>query len=143
MKTWVFAAGNSLKGIAPELASRFKIKQMEPYTRADFLVVAERVLSMREDTEPSIARLIAATVADRSLDIRDVVRQISPAVCREVPVTIGPWATGTKWGMPPAVSRVTIGWGERLPTGVRRVCRGRQERWLQRETGRSSRPSRG
>ena len=74
MKTWVFAGGNSLKGIAPELASRFEIKHMEPYTREDFLVVAERVLIMREDAEPGIARVIAATVADRSLDIRDVVK---------------------------------------------------------------------
>jgi Holliday junction DNA helicase RuvB len=74
MKTWVFAGGNSLKGIAPELASRFEIKHMEPYTREDFLVVAERVLTMRENTETTIASLIAATVADRSLDIRDVIK---------------------------------------------------------------------
>jgi Holliday junction DNA helicase RuvB len=74
MKTWVFAGGNSLKGIAPELASRFEIKHLEPYTKEDFIVVAERVLTMRESTTLDIARLIARTVAERSLDIRDVVR---------------------------------------------------------------------
>lgn len=74
MKTWVFAGGNSLKGVALELASRFHIMEMEPYTREDFVVVAERVLAMSESTPPDIAKLIAATVALRSLDIRDVVK---------------------------------------------------------------------
>lgn len=74
MKTWVFAGGNSLKGMAPELASRFHIVHMEPYTVEDFVIVAERVLTMREDTTPDISKLIAGTVAQRSLDIRDVVR---------------------------------------------------------------------
>lgn len=74
IKTWVFAGSNSLKGIAPELASRFEIKHLEPYTKEDFVVVADRVLTMRENTNPDIAKLIANTVAQRSLDIRDVVR---------------------------------------------------------------------
>ena len=74
MKTWVFAGGNSLKSVAPELASRFLVKHMDPYTLDDFVVVAERVLTMRENTTPDIAKLIAATVARRSLDIRDVVK---------------------------------------------------------------------
>jgi len=74
MKTWVFAGCNSLKRIAPELVSRFEIKHLEPYTKEDFVVVAVRVLTMREDTEPGIAKLIAAIVAERSLDIRDVVK---------------------------------------------------------------------
>jgi len=74
MKTWVFASGNSLKSIALELASRFHIVHMEPYTRKDFIIVAERVLTMRESTASDIARLIATTVAQRSLDIRDVVK---------------------------------------------------------------------
>ena len=42
--------------------------------REDFIVVAERVLTMRENTVPDIARLISTTVAQRSLDIRDVVK---------------------------------------------------------------------
>jgi len=74
MKTWVFAGGNSLKNIAPELASRFHIVHMEPYTKEDFEIVAERVLTMRENTVPDIARLISTIVAQRSLDIRDVVK---------------------------------------------------------------------
>jgi Holliday junction DNA helicase RuvB len=74
MKTWVFAGGNSLKGVAPELASRFEIKYLEPYSKEDFVIVAERVLTMREKTNPDIAKLIAEIVARRSLDIRDVVR---------------------------------------------------------------------
>jgi Holliday junction DNA helicase RuvB len=74
MKTWVFAGGNSLKSIAPELASRFEIKHLEPYTREDFIVVAERVLTIRENTNPDMAKLIASTVAERSLDTRDVVK---------------------------------------------------------------------
>ncbi len=74
MKTWVFAGGNSLKSVAPELASRFEVKHLEPYSKDDFVVVAGRVLTMREDTVPDIARLIALTVAQRSLNVRDVVR---------------------------------------------------------------------
>lgn len=74
MKTWIFAGANSMKSIAPELASRFHVVHMEPYTEEDFVVVAERVLSMRENTVPDIAKLIASTVATRSLDIRDVVK---------------------------------------------------------------------
>lgn len=74
MKTWVFSGGNSLKSIAPELASRFHIVHMEPYTKDDFVIVAERVLTLRENTTPDIAKLIATTVANRSLDIRDVVK---------------------------------------------------------------------
>ena len=42
--------------------------------REDFIVVAERVLTMRENTVPDIAKLISTTVAQRSLDIRDVVK---------------------------------------------------------------------
>jgi Holliday junction DNA helicase RuvB len=74
MKAWVFAGGNSLKSIAPELASRFEIKHLEPYTREDFIVVAERVLTIRENTNPDMAKLIASTVAERSLDTCDVVK---------------------------------------------------------------------
>jgi len=74
MRTWVFAGGNSLKSVAPELASRFHIVNMEPYTREDFEVVAQRVLTMRENTIPDIARMISTTVAQRSLDIRDAVK---------------------------------------------------------------------
>lgn len=74
MKTWVFAGGNSLKSIAPELASRFEIKYLEPYTKEDFIVVAERVLTMRENTNHEIAKLIASTVVNRSQDIRDVIK---------------------------------------------------------------------
>lgn len=74
MKTWVFAGGNSLKSIAPELASRFEVKHLESYTKEDFVVVAERVLIMREDTNPDMAKLIATTVAQRSSDIRDVTK---------------------------------------------------------------------
>jgi holliday junction DNA helicase RuvB len=74
MKTWVFAGGNSLKSVAPELASRFEVKHLEPYTKDDFVIVAERVLTMRENTIPDIAKLIAATVVKRSQDIRDVIK---------------------------------------------------------------------
>jgi holliday junction DNA helicase RuvB len=74
VKTWVFAGGNSLKSVAPELASRFEIKYLEPYTREDFVVVAERVLTMRENTNPDMAKIIATIVAQRSLDIRDVAK---------------------------------------------------------------------
>ncbi len=74
VKTWVFSGGNSMKSVAPELASRFEIKYLEPYTREDFVIVAERVLTMRENTNPDIARLIAATVVKRSQDIRDVIK---------------------------------------------------------------------
>lgn len=37
-------------------------------------MVAERVLTMRENTGPDVAKFIAATAARRSLDMRDVVK---------------------------------------------------------------------
>ncbi len=69
-----FAGGNSLRSIAPELASRFEVKHLESYTKEDFVVLAERVLIMRENTNPDTAKLIASTVAEHSLDTRDVIK---------------------------------------------------------------------
>lgn len=60
--------------MASELLSRFHVVDMEPYTKEDFVVVAQRVLTMRENTDARMAKIIADAVAHRSLDIRDVVR---------------------------------------------------------------------
>ena len=43
-------------------------------TKEEVVLVAEQVLTMRESTAPEIAKVIAATVVQRSLHIRDVVK---------------------------------------------------------------------
>ena len=43
-------------------------------TEEDFVIVTERVLIMRENMDPDIAKLIATIAVERSLDIRDVVK---------------------------------------------------------------------
>ena len=64
----------SLNSRLSGLASRFTNIRAEPCTNEDFVIVAERVLTMRENTAANIAKFIAATVAQRTLDIRDVVK---------------------------------------------------------------------
>lgn len=74
--TRVFAAANEDEDLTPELISRFVRLRFHPYTVADFLVIADRVLVDREGVEPSLAEAIANAVWNdlRSRDIRDAVK---------------------------------------------------------------------
>ena len=70
----VVAATNRTYGLSPELLSRFAVRKIEAYSRADFLTVVRGVLVRREGIAPEIAEEIAQRLDGRSQDVRDAVR---------------------------------------------------------------------
>ena len=71
---WVVAATNRLYGLSPELLSRFAVRKIEAYSRADYQTVVRGVLVRRENVEPELAQEIALRLDGRSQDVRDSVR---------------------------------------------------------------------
>ncbi|GAI80397.1 unnamed protein product, partial [marine sediment metagenome] len=71
---WVVAATNRLYGLSPELLSRFAVRRIEAYSRADYQTVVRGVLAHRENVEPELAEEIAQRLDGRSQDVRDSVR---------------------------------------------------------------------
>ena len=71
---WVVAATNRLYGLSPELLSRFAVRKIEAYSRADYQTVVKGVLTHRENVEPQLAEGIAQRLDGRSQDVRDAVR---------------------------------------------------------------------
>ncbi len=71
---WVVAATNRLYGLSPELLSRFAVRKIEAYSRADYQKVVRGVLVHRENVEPELAEEIAQRLDGRSQDVRDAVR---------------------------------------------------------------------
>jgi len=76
LKTWVFAAANSIVGIPIELLSRFAKLHFKDYTPEEFLEVAAVVLTEREGVNENLALYVAKKVLEelRSRDVRDAVR---------------------------------------------------------------------
>lgn len=74
LNTWVFAAGNSVKLLAPELLSRFWVQHIRPYTQEEFRQVVELVLHQREGLDPERSAYIAHKLIGRTWDVRDAVR---------------------------------------------------------------------
>lgn len=70
----VVAATNRLYGLSPELLSRFAVRKIEAYNRADYQTVVKGVLAHRENVEPELAKEIAQRLDGRSQDVRDAVR---------------------------------------------------------------------
>jgi len=73
-RIWVVAATNRLHGLSPELLSRFAIRRISAYTRADYITVVKGVLVRRENVEASLADEIARRLDGLSQDVRDAVR---------------------------------------------------------------------
>ena len=71
---WVIAASNKLNMLSPELRSRFAIRQLIAYSRAEYLTVVKGVLVRRENVAPEIAEKIAEKLDGRSQDVRDSIR---------------------------------------------------------------------
>jgi Holliday junction DNA helicase RuvB len=71
---WVVAASNRLDMLSPELRSRFAIRRLNPYDRAEFLTVVKGVLARREGLNPELADKIAQNLDGRSQDVRDAIR---------------------------------------------------------------------
>jgi Holliday junction DNA helicase RuvB len=70
----VVAAANSLARLSPELVSRFAVRHISSYSRADFLAVVRGVLVRREGLVDALAEEIARALDGRSQDVRDAVR---------------------------------------------------------------------
>jgi len=70
----VIAASNRLYVLSPELRSRFAIRQMNPYQRAEYLTVVSGVLVRRENLDEALAGEIAHRLDGLSQDVRDAVR---------------------------------------------------------------------
>ena len=60
--------------LSPELRSRFAIRRLNPYDRAEFLAVVRGVLVRRESLNPELADEIAQNLDGRSQDVRDAIR---------------------------------------------------------------------
>jgi holliday junction DNA helicase RuvB len=71
---WVIAASNRMDILSPELRSRFAIRRLNPYDRAEFLTVVKGVLARREGLSNELADEIAQNLDGRSQDVRDAIR---------------------------------------------------------------------
>ena len=78
----VIAASNRLEKLSPELRSRFAIRQLNPYSRSEFLVVVRGVLVRKENLAEELAAEIARRLDGRSQDVRDAIRvaRLAPQV---------------------------------------------------------------
>jgi Holliday junction DNA helicase RuvB len=71
---WVVAASNRMDILSPELRSRFAIRRLNPYDRAEFLTVVKGVLARRENLSPELADEVAQNLDGKSQDVRDAIR---------------------------------------------------------------------
>ena len=75
LDTTVFACGNRLKGIPPEVISRFQVLHFLPYSETEFTEIVSHVLTRRQVT-PDLALYIAQKVSSElgSRDVRQALR---------------------------------------------------------------------
>ncbi len=74
MKTWVFAAANSTRGIPPELLDRFMVFHIQPYSPEEYINVTKNVLVKRYNVQEDLALYIAQKIAQYSTSVREAVR---------------------------------------------------------------------
>lgn len=86
----VVAASNRMDMLSPELRSRFAIRRLNPYDRAEFLTVVKGVLVRREGLNSELADGIAQALDGRSQDVRDAIRvaRLAPQLGIERAVTL-------------------------------------------------------
>jgi hypothetical protein len=72
MNVWLIASCNSIKGIPPEVISRFKpfIFHFKEYSLEEFKAVVKKFLTEREGVDPSLAEYIAEKVSPYTRDVR-------------------------------------------------------------------------
>ena len=70
----VVAASNRLNILSPELKSRFAIRKLSAYNRADYLTVVRGVLARREGLTQELADEVARRLDGISQDVRDAIR---------------------------------------------------------------------
>jgi len=75
LDTIVFACGNRLDGMPPEVVSRFQVLHFFPYSEAEFKEIVSHVLTRRQ-VSPDLALYIAQKVSSElgSRDVRQAIR---------------------------------------------------------------------
>lgn len=74
MKTWVFAACNTTRGLPPELLDRFQVFYLKPYDRETLMRVIRKTLIKREGVNEELATYIARLVSENNGTVREAVR---------------------------------------------------------------------
>jgi len=83
MKTWVFAAANTTKGLPPELLDRFQKFYLREYDPETLKRVIVKCLTKREGVEEDLARYIAEKVVAINGGVRDAIRLSRLATTKE------------------------------------------------------------
>lgn len=73
-KGWVFGACNTLRGIKPELLSRFLHFKLKPYTKGQYLEITTNILEQREGVDIEVARYIAEKTVSDTNDVRTAIK---------------------------------------------------------------------
>ena len=74
MTTWIFAGVNRRDRLPQELLSRFVTFDFKPYTREEFLDVAQEVIPGRLGKNPNLARYVAERMVLRTKNVRQTIR---------------------------------------------------------------------
>ena len=74
MTTWVFAGVEWRARLPPELLSRFVTFDFKPYTREEFLEVAQEVITGQLGKDPDLARYFAERVVLLTKDVRQAIQ---------------------------------------------------------------------
>ena len=74
MTTWIIAGVNRRDWLPPELLPRFVSFDFKPYTREEFLEVAQEVITAQLGKSPDLARYVAERVVLRAKDIRQAIQ---------------------------------------------------------------------
>lgn len=74
MKTWVFAAANTTRGLPPEFLDRFQIFYLKPYDKETLVKVIKKCLVKREGVNEELASYIATKVAEAGGTVREAIR---------------------------------------------------------------------
>jgi len=74
MTTWIFAGVNRRDRLPPELLSRFVTFDFKPYSREEFLEVAQEVIISQLGKDPDLARYVAERVVLRTKDVRQAIQ---------------------------------------------------------------------
>jgi Holliday junction DNA helicase RuvB len=94
----VVAASNRLEKLSPELKSRFAIRKLKAYSRADYLAVVKGVLVSHENLDEKQAEEIARNLDGITQDVRDAVRvaRLSPrlGIAKAIRLIVGGESNG-------------------------------------------------
>ncbi|APV45264.1 holliday junction DNA helicase RuvB [Dehalogenimonas formicexedens] len=71
---WVVAASNRCEKLSPELRSRFAIRMLNPYGRAEYLAVVKGVLVRSEGLSSELATEVADRLDGLTQNVRDAIR---------------------------------------------------------------------